>query len=59
MINSVAAERNGPGTKTCQRESGCIVLDRDIMQISAEQIPAIKIEQTWLNGELVYKRMYQ
>ncbi len=29
------------------------------MQVPVEQIPEIGIEQTWLDGELVFKRMYK
>jgi len=29
------------------------------MQVPVEQIPEIRIEQTWLDGELVFKRMYK
>ena len=33
-----------------------IVLDRDIMKVDAAEIPTIKVLQTWLDGELVWKR---
>lgn len=33
-----------------------IVLDRDIMQVDAAEIPSIKVLQTWLDGELVWER---
>ena len=33
-----------------------IVLDRDIMKVDADEIPSIKVLQTWLDGELVWKR---
>ena len=33
-----------------------IVLDRDIMQVEATEIPSIKVLQTWLDGELVWER---
>jgi predicted amidohydrolase YtcJ len=33
-----------------------IVLDRDIMKVDAAEIPSIKVLQTWLDGELVWKR---
>ena len=33
-----------------------IVLDKDVMQVDAAEIPAIKVLQTWLDGELVWER---
>ena len=33
-----------------------IVLDRDIMKVDAAEIPLIQVLQTWLDGELVWKR---
>jgi predicted amidohydrolase YtcJ len=33
-----------------------IVLDRDIMQVPADQIPEIQVLQTWLDGQLVFKK---
>ena len=33
-----------------------IVLDKDVMQIDAAEIPSIKVLQTWLDGELVWER---
>ena len=33
-----------------------IVLDKDVMQIDAAEIPSIRVLQTWLDGELVWKR---
>ena len=33
-----------------------IVLDRDIMQVDAADIPSIRVLQTWLDGELVWSR---
>ena len=33
-----------------------IVLDRDVMTVPAEQIPLIRVEQTWLDGKPVYIR---
>jgi hypothetical protein len=29
------------------------------MQVPVEQIPESRIEQTWLDGALVFKRMYK
>ncbi len=36
-----------------------IVLDRDIMQVEASQIPATKVLQTWLDGERVWQHQVQ
>ena len=33
-----------------------IVLDRDIMNVDAVEIPSIKVLQTWLDGKLVWQR---
>ena len=50
---------NETGSIEAGKRADFIVLDRDIMQIPVGQIPEIKIEQTWLDGELVFKRMYK
>ncbi len=34
-----------------------VVLDRDIMQVPANEIPTIKVLQTWLDGERVYPNL--
>lgn len=33
-----------------------IVLDRDVMQVDAAEIPSVRVLQTWLDGELVWQR---
>lgn len=33
-----------------------IVLDRDILEISADEIDQVKVEETWISGEKVYVR---
>jgi len=33
-----------------------IVLDKDVMQIDAAEIPSVRVLQTWLDGELVWER---
>ena len=47
---------NETGSIEIGKRADFIVLDRDIMQVPVEQIPQIKVEQTWLDGELVFKR---
>jgi predicted amidohydrolase YtcJ len=46
---------NRTGSLEAGKRADFIVLDRDIMQVPADQIPAIKVLQTWLDGELVFK----
>ena len=33
-----------------------IILDRDILEIPAEEIDQVKVDQTWIGGEKVYER---
>jgi len=47
---------NETGSIEIGKRADFIVLDRDIVQVPVEQIPQIKVEQTWLDGELVFKR---
>jgi len=44
------------GSLELGKRADFIVLDRDVMTVPAEQIPLIRVEQTWLDGELVYIR---
>lgn len=36
------------------KQADFIVLDRDIMQVPAEDIPTLKVEQTWVAGKRVF-----
>ena len=33
-----------------------IVLDRDILEIPAEEIDQVRVDETWIGGEKVYER---
>ena len=33
-----------------------IVLDRDLMQVPPEELPAVRVQQTWLDGKRVFTR---
>jgi predicted amidohydrolase YtcJ len=44
------------GSLEVGKRADFIVLDRDIMQVPAEEIPGLRVEQTWLDGRLVYGR---
>jgi predicted amidohydrolase YtcJ len=47
---------NETGSLEVGKRAAYIVLDRDIMQVPADQIPDIQVLQTWLDGELVFTR---
>jgi len=32
-----------------------VILDRDILSCPEEQIPEIRVRQTWVDGRLVYR----
>jgi len=49
MENSVGSLESG-------KRADFIVLDQDVMQVEAADIPSIKVLQTWLDGELVWQR---
>ncbi|MEJ2401466.1 MAG: amidohydrolase [Xanthomonadales bacterium] len=38
------------------KQADFIVLDRDIMQVPAAEIPALRVQQTWVGGERVFPR---
>lgn len=44
------------GSLEAGKEADFIVLDQDIMQIPVEEIPALKVEQTWVDGVKVYSK---
>ena len=33
-----------------------IVLDRDLMQVPPEELPAVRVQQTWVDGKRVFTR---
>jgi predicted amidohydrolase YtcJ len=47
---------NSVGSLEPGKRADFIVLDKDVMQIDAVEIPSIKVLQTWLDGELVWQR---
>lgn len=49
-------EEHDKGTIEEDKLADLIVLDRDILEIDPEEIPDVQVEQTWLNGKLVYQR---
>jgi predicted amidohydrolase YtcJ len=44
------------GSLEVGKRADFIVLERDIMELPAEEIPGLHVEQTWLDGQLVYAR---
>lgn len=42
------------GTLEPGKKADVIILDRNLFDISAEEIPETKVQRTYLNGELVY-----
>ena len=47
---------NEVGSIELGKRADFIVLDRDIMQIPADQIPQTQVLQTWLDGQQVFSR---
>lgn len=47
---------NEVGSIEVGKRADFIVLDQDILQVPAEQIPQTRVLQTWLDGERVYSR---
>jgi predicted amidohydrolase YtcJ len=47
---------NTTGSLEIGKRADFIVLGRDIMTVPAEQIPLIRVDQTWLDGKPVYIR---
>jgi predicted amidohydrolase YtcJ len=48
-------EEEEKGTIEEGKLADLIVLDRDILTIPADQIPEVRVTQTWLGGRLVYE----
>jgi hypothetical protein len=44
------------GSLEAGKRADFIVLDRDLMQVPVEEIPAVQVLQTWVDGELVFQR---
>ncbi len=44
------------GSLETGKRADFIVLDRDIMQVPATEIPDIRVEQTWVDGKQVFSR---
>jgi hypothetical protein len=44
------------GSLETGKRADFIVLDQDIMQISSEQIPGVRVAETWVDGERVFSR---
>jgi predicted amidohydrolase YtcJ len=49
-------EETEKGTIEEDNLADLIVLDRDILTIDPDEIPDVKVTQTWLGGRLVYER---
>ncbi len=47
---------NEIGSLETGKRADFIVLDRDIMQVPAAEIPEIRVEQTWVDGKQVFSR---
>ena len=47
-------EDNEKGSIEVSKFADFVVLDQDIMEISIDQVPNIKINGTYINGEKVY-----
>jgi predicted amidohydrolase YtcJ len=44
------------GSLTAGKRADFVVLDRDIMQVPVAEIPRARVLETWLDGELVFRR---
>jgi hypothetical protein len=44
------------GSLEAGKRADFIVLDRDLMQVPVEEIPAVQVLQTWVDGEPVFQR---
>jgi predicted amidohydrolase YtcJ len=44
------------GSLEVGKQADFIVLDRDVMRVPADQIPQVRVEQTWVGGQRVYGR---
>ncbi len=47
---------NQVGSLETGKRADFIVFERDIMEIPAEQIPDLKVAETWVDGKRVFKR---
>ena len=44
------------GSLEVGKRADFIVLERDVMKVPAEQIPAVRVLQTWVDGRRVFER---
>jgi hypothetical protein len=44
------------GSLETGKRADFVVLDRDILQIPAEDIPEVRVVETWVDGERVFSR---
>ncbi|HKX55230.1 MAG TPA: amidohydrolase family protein, partial [Xanthomonadales bacterium] len=44
------------GTIEAGKKADFIVLDRDLMQVDAKDVPGTQVLETWLDGQLVWKK---
>jgi predicted amidohydrolase YtcJ len=44
------------GSLEVGKKADFIVLDRDLMRVPADQITAVRVEQTWVDGKRVFLR---
>lgn len=49
-----AFEENEKGSLVAGKYADFIVLNKDLMHIELNQVPELKVQQTYINGELVY-----
>ncbi len=47
---------NQVGSLEVGKRADFIVFERDIMEIPTEQIPDLKVTETWVDGKRVFKR---
>jgi len=50
-------EENTKGSLEPGKKADFVVIDHDIMQIPENQLPEATVQQTWLNGRLVYEKL--
>ena len=49
-------EENEKGSIKVGNYADFVILDKDIMKIDAQEIPAVKVLKTYINGNLVYEK---